>query len=52
MGRETGGMIGSSVGEVEVVDTDANGVGWGDFLQVRVLINLTKPLAHGRKLKL
>jgi hypothetical protein len=52
MGRETGGMIGSSVGEVEVVDIDVNGVGWGEFLQVRVLIDLMKPLARGRKLKL
>ena len=31
MGRETGGMIGSSIGEVEVVDTYANGMGWGEF---------------------
>jgi hypothetical protein len=52
MGRETGRMLGSSVREVEAVDTDANGVGWGAFLRVRVVINLMKPLAHGRKLKL
>jgi hypothetical protein len=52
MGRETGRMLGSSVGEVEAVDTDANGLGWGESLRVKVLIDLTKPLARGRMLKI
>jgi hypothetical protein len=51
MGRETGRMLGSSVGKVEAIDTDANGVGWGESLRVRVLIDLKKPLARGRMLK-
>jgi hypothetical protein len=51
MRREMGRMLGSSVGEVEAVDTDANGVGWGESLRVKVLIDLTKPLSRGRMLK-
>jgi hypothetical protein len=51
MGRETGKMLGSSVGTVEAVDTDGRGIGWGEFLRVRILIDLTKPLARGRMLK-
>jgi hypothetical protein len=30
MGRETGNLIGASVGEVEVVNTDGRGVRWGN----------------------
>jgi hypothetical protein len=45
-------MLGSLVGKVEAIVTDANVVGWGEFLRVRVLIDLTKPLACGRMLKL
>jgi hypothetical protein len=51
MGREVGFKIGSSVGEVEEVDTDRNGIGWGEFLWVKILIDLSKPLPRGRKLK-
>ena len=50
IGRETGRMLGASVGTVQAVDTDANGVGWGEALRVKVLIDLYKPLA--RKLKI
>jgi hypothetical protein len=39
MGIETGRMLGSSVGKVEIIDTDANGVGWGESLRVKVLID-------------
>jgi hypothetical protein len=51
MGRETGRMLGSSVGKVEIIDTDASGVAWGESLRVKVLIDLKKPLARGRMLK-
>jgi hypothetical protein len=51
IGRETGRVIGALVGEVEAVDTDGKGVGWGESLRVKIRLDLTKPLAHGRMLK-
>jgi hypothetical protein len=51
MGREVGQKIGATVGLVEEVDTDNDGVGWGEFLRVKIQIDLTKPLPRGRKLK-
>jgi hypothetical protein len=51
MGRDVGFKIGSSVGEVEEVDADKDGIGWGEFLRVKILIDLSKPLPRGRKLK-
>jgi hypothetical protein len=44
MGREIDRKIGACVGVVEVVDTDARGMGWGEFLRVKILIDLAKPL--------
>jgi hypothetical protein len=40
------------MGTVEEVDTDEEGVGWGEFLHVRIIIDLTKPLARGRVINL
>lgn len=51
MGKEAGFQIGSSIGVVEEVDTDEEGVGWGEFLRVRIQVELTKPLPRGRVLK-
>lgn len=51
MGKEVGLKLGSSVGKVEEVDTDKDGIGWGEYLRVKVLIDLSKPLPRGRKLK-
>jgi hypothetical protein len=51
MGTDIGHKIGSSVGEVEDVDIVDDGVGWGEFLRVRIVVDLTKPLARGRMLK-
>jgi hypothetical protein len=39
--------IGSSVGQVEIVDTDEQGVGWGKFLRVRIVMRLKKPFPRG-----
>jgi hypothetical protein len=47
MGREVGFKIGSSVGIVEEVDTDKDGVGWGEYLRVKIQIDLSKPLPRG-----
>jgi hypothetical protein len=51
MNAEIGKMIGSSIGQVEEVDTDEDGVGWGKFLRVRIRVDLTKPLMRGKRLK-
>lgn len=52
MSAAIGSQIGSSVGEVEDVDVVDDGVGWGEFLRVRILLDLSKPLARGWMLKL
>ncbi|XP_059431534.1 uncharacterized protein LOC132165041 [Corylus avellana] len=52
MGQEVGFQIGSTMGTVEEVDTDEEGVGWGVFLRVRIKIDLSKPLSRGRKLRI
>jgi hypothetical protein len=52
MGKEMGMRLGSISGEVVEVDTDENGVGWGEFFRVRVWIDVTKPLIRGHLLKL
>jgi hypothetical protein len=50
MGKEIGRKIGESIGVVEAVDVGANGMGWGEFLRVKIRINLSKPLPRGRKI--
>ena len=52
MGREVGKKLGASVGMVEEVDTDLDGVGWGQLLRVKIQIDITKPFPQERKIKL
>jgi hypothetical protein len=52
MSREIGRKIGASVGVVEAVDADARGMGWGEFLRVKILMDLAKPLQRGRKINI
>lgn len=40
------------MGEVEDVDVTGDGVGWGEYLWVRIWLDLTKPLSRGRMLRL
>ena len=49
---EIGTQIRATIRQVEEVETNENGVEWGKFLRVRIRINLTKPLAKGRRLKI
>jgi hypothetical protein len=51
MGREVGLQVGSTVGEVEDIDDLDDGVGWGEYLRVKIRIDLTKPLSRGRIIK-
>jgi len=52
MGREVVQKIGSSVGFVEEIDILDDEVGWGEYVRVKVRMNLSKPLARGRMLHL
>jgi hypothetical protein len=52
MGKEVGHKIGASVGKVVDVDIIDDEVGWGEYLRVKILLDLSKPLARGWKLHL
>jgi hypothetical protein len=52
MGKEIGRQLGTAIGEVLLVETDEKGAAWGEFLRVRVMVDLTKPLLRGRRLKI
>jgi hypothetical protein len=52
MGEDIETQIGSSVGKVEAVDTDEEGMGWGEYLWVKIRLDLSKPLTRGGVLKL
>jgi hypothetical protein len=52
MGLEIGRKIGETVGVVEVVDTDARGIGWGEYLQMKIRLDITKSLLRGRKINI
>jgi hypothetical protein len=47
-----GFQIGASMGVDEEVEAVEDGVGWGEFLRVRIKLDLSKPLPKGRMLKL
>lgn len=46
-----GHQIESSIGHVEEVDVDEDGMGWGECLRVKINLDLQKPLQRGKKLK-
>jgi hypothetical protein len=52
MGKAMGWKIGSTVGKVEEVDVDDEEAGWGEYLRVKINMDLSKPLARGRLLHL
>lgn len=52
MNVEIGQKIRASVGTMETVDADAEGNAWGKFLQVKILLDLKKPLPRGRKINI
>ena len=52
IGHNIGHKIGSSVRMVEEVDVDEDEVGSGEYLTVKIRIDLSKPLSRGRILKL
>jgi hypothetical protein len=52
MSLVVGNQIGSSMGQVLEADVDEGGMGWGECLRIKVLLDLQKPLLRGRKLKI
>lgn len=40
------------MGEVEEVDAAEDGMGWGEFLRVKIILDLQKPRSRGRLLKI
>jgi hypothetical protein len=50
MTRGVGKKIGKSLGELEDIDVVGDGAGWGRCIQIRVSIDLTRPLEWGRTL--
>lgn len=48
VGRE----VGMALGSVEEVDLDYGEVEWGEFMSIRVAMDITKPLLHHKKLNL
>jgi hypothetical protein len=51
MSNDVGFSIGSSVGVVKEVDVAKDGVGWGEFLRVQIILDLSKPLHRGRTIR-
>lgn len=51
MTKSVGTKIGASMGAVEEVEVEEDGIGWGRYLRIRVHVDLTKPLEWGRTLQ-
>lgn len=47
MNRIYGKNLEKVTSEVIKVDVDKDGVGWGPFLKVKFLVDITKPLVRG-----
>jgi hypothetical protein len=45
MSESMGFRLGNSVGQVAEVEMDEVGVGWGEYLRVKIRLDLSKPLA-------
>lgn len=48
MSKTTEESLGATMGSVLSVDIDASGMAWGSFLRVKVLLDISKPLAQGQ----
>lgn len=50
MNEECGKEIGGVIGRVVEVDTKVDGCGWGQYLRIRVEVDLLKALVRGRRI--
>jgi hypothetical protein len=52
MNKGVGTKIRTSLGKLDDVDVAGDRMGWGSYLRLRVTLDITKPLDHGRALSL
>lgn len=52
MDRSMGEKLGASIGKVIMVDTNENEMGWDKYMRVKVVVDITKPLARSRFLNI
>lgn len=45
-------LIGEKIGEVVKVDIEENELAWGEFMHVRVNIDVSRPLLQGKKINI
>lgn len=45
-----GNIIGSKIGKVEEVDGEEGGMVWGEYMWIRVVVDVSKPLLRGKRL--
>lgn len=48
MTKVYGERLGKSIGEIKEVDVDKDGLGWRPYLRIKVWVDISKPLIHGR----
>lgn len=48
MTKKTGERVGGAFGHAKEVDVPENEVGWGPYLQVRISVDITKPIPRVR----
>lgn len=46
------GLVRASLGRVETIDLEYGEVEWGEYMQVKVNLDITKPLARRKKLNI
>lgn len=47
-----GNVVGKAISRVEEVDLENGEMAWGEFMRVRVHVDVTKPLLRGKKINL
>ncbi|KAF5442667.1 hypothetical protein F2P56_035300 [Juglans regia] len=52
MNKTMGERLGATIGFVITVDVDANDMAWGSYVRVKVLVDISKPLAIGHFLNM
>ena len=52
MNKAIGTRIGNEMGELLMVDAPKSGLAWGPFLQIRVNVDITKPLMCGKMIQI
>lgn len=48
----TGNLIGNHIGRVVEVDVEKNEMAWGEYMRIRVSMDITKPLLKGKRINI